>query len=289
MNIYDVVVVGAGPAGCAAALYAVRGGCSVRVFHNGNSALKKAHLIGNYYGQAMSGGELHANGLIQLMDAGVELSYGEVVSCTYDGEYFHTKTGVETLSRKLVIATGAARVKPNIPGLTDFEGKGVSYCAVCDAFFYRKKKVAVLGAGEFARHEIGELKAVVGEVVHLTDGEQADFAGAASDCRKIARIVGENGRLTGVEFEDGDTLKVDGLFIEQGVLGGYSLAKMLGAFVDDDGVKTDERRMTAVPGLYAVGDCTHGIKQVSKAVHDGMTAGLDIVAVLRGDGNADSQ
>lgn len=282
MKIYDTVVVGAGPAGCAAALYVARGGKSVRVFHNGNSALKKAHSIGNYYGAATSGSELYEKGLIQIKSVGAELIDAEVVSCSFDGELFHTNAGEETLSKTLVIATGAARVKPNIKGIDEFEGKGVSYCAVCDAFFYRKKSVAVLGAGEFARHEYDELIPIVGDVTVLTDGEKTNIASDKLDTRKIDRLVGENGRLSGVRFTDGEEIKICGLFVAQGVLGGYSLGKMLGAFVDNDGIKVDDKCMTALKGLYAVGDCTHGIKQIAKAVYDGMTAGLDIVSHLNG-------
>ena len=283
MKIYDAVVVGAGPAGCAAALYMVRGGVKVRVFHNGKSALSKAHTIDNYYGASTSGAELYETGLNQIKAAGAETVLAEVVACSFDGEYFHTVASDETVSKKLVVATGAARVKPNIRGIEELEGKGVSYCAVCDAFFYRNKKVAVLGAGEFARHELNELSAVVGEVVLLTDGEKASFSADKVDCRKIIELTQQNGKLSGVRFEDGDTLALDGLFIARGTLGGYSLAKMLGAFVDGDGVKVDEKRMTALNGLYAVGDCTPGIKQISKAAYDGMTAGLDIVASLRNE------
>ncbi len=282
MKIYDAVIVGAGPAGCAAALYIARGGFSVCVLHNGTSALEKAHAVQNYYGTGtVSGAELFNRGLSQLAEVGAEVVGAEVVSCSFDGTLFHTVADGEILSEKLVVATGAARVKANIEGVALYEGKGVSYCAVCDAFFYRKKKVAVLGAGEFARHELGELSAVVGEATLLTDGENAAFAAEKVDSRKIARVLGENGRLTGVEFTDGAKLALDGLFVAKGMLGGYSLAKMLGAFVDGDGIKVDERRMTALDGLYAVGDCTAGIKQVSKAVCDGMTAGVDIVEKLR--------
>lgn len=280
MKIYDTVVVGAGPAGCAAALYVARGGKSVRVFHNGKSALIKAHSIGNYYGAATSGAELYEKGLAQIQSVGAELVNAEVVSCSFDGEYFRTNSGEETLSRTLVIATGATRVKPNIKGIDEFEGKGVSYCAVCDAFFYRKKTVAVLGAGEFARHEYNELSRVVGDVILLTDGEKTSISADKLDSRKIERLVGNNGRLSGVRFTDGNEIKLDGLFVAQGVLGGYSLAKQLGAFVDNDGIKVDGRCMTALKGLYAVGDCTHGIKQIAKAVYDGMTAGLDISSSL---------
>ncbi|MCH5351411.1 MAG: NAD(P)/FAD-dependent oxidoreductase [Clostridiales bacterium] len=289
MKIYDTVVVGAGPAGCAAALYIARGGKTVRVFHNGNSALIKAHTIGNYYGAALSGVELYEKGLSQIKSVGAELTNAEVVSCSFDGEYFRTEAGGETLSKTLVIATGASRVKPNIKGIAEYEGKGVSYCAVCDAFFYRKKTVAVLGSGEFARHEYNELKSVVGDVVLLTDGESPSFTSDKLDTRRISRIVGEGGKLTGVEFDDGERLGISGLFVACGVLGGYSLAKRLGAFVDDDGIKVDGKCRTALPGLYAVGDCTHGIKQIAKAVYDGMTAGLDIVSALSGAVKAEAK
>lgn len=189
----------------------------------------------------------------------------------------------DVYSKKLVVATGAARRRPDIPGLVELEGRGVSYCAVCDAFFYRKKTVGVLGAGSHAEHELGALKPVVGSVMLFTNGEEPEFE---TDCtverRRIAQLVGVD-RLTGVELEDGTVVKTDGLFVAIGTLGSVGIAKSMGVLADDKGIAVDARGMTNVRGLYAAGDCTPGIKQVAKAVFDGMTVGMSVIADLKAE------
>ncbi|MDE6401525.1 MAG: FAD-dependent oxidoreductase, partial [Clostridiales bacterium] len=169
--------------------------------------------------------------------------------------------------------------------LKDHEGKGVSYCAVCDAFFYRKKRVGVIGAGEFAAHEYAALKNVAGEVYLLTNGEKSSFDADSIVDGKIARVLGRDGRVCGVEFEDGTELALDGLFVAAGVMGSGEIAKSIGAFTDVGGsIVTDERGATNVSGLYAAGDCTAGVKQIGKAVADGMMVGLALVNDLKRGG-----
>lgn len=286
-NIYDVVIIGGGPAGVSAALYAVRGGLATAILHSGASALHRAERIENYYGSgALSGADLYDRGIEQARALGVAVIDGQATFAQTDGEVFTVSATVgEYKAKRLVVATGAARKTVDIAGLKDYEGKGVSYCAVCDAFFYRKKRVGVIGAGEFAEHEYSAIKNVAGATYLLTDGETPSFTADNVATDRIARVIGRDGRVGGVAFEDGTELELDGLFVAVGVLSSGAIAKSIGAFTDVNGaIITDEKGMTNVAGLYAAGDCTVGVKQVGKAVADGMTVGIALINDLKRGG-----
>ena len=154
----NIVIIGSGPAGVSAALYAARAGVQTTVLTKGPGALDRAELIQNYYGFAepITGAELERRGIEGAKAVGVEFVTTEAVGLTYTD-----KLTVETLAGDfpadaVILATGASRAAPRIPGLAGLEGHGVSYCATCDAFFYRGRDVAVLGSGEYALHEVLE-------------------------------------------------------------------------------------------------------------------------------------
>ncbi len=289
---YDVVIIGGGPAGVTAAVYCARGGLSVCVIHDGKSALMKAEKIANYYGTGEIGGAaLYSSGIEQARAVGADIIEGQVVFAAFDGEYYSVEVagaaGEKYFSRRLVIATGARRVTVGIDGLAEFEGRGVSYCAVCDAFFYRNRRVAVLGDGEYAEHEYGALS-VAAERYLLTNGAKPTFFAPNTVDKKIKRLFGSaSGRLAGVEFEDGSTLEIDGLFVALGTLGTVGLAKSMGILTDGRGaIKVDGSGMTNLNGVYAAGDCTAGVKQIARAVADGMNVGLSVIAAAKKESEA---
>ena len=152
----DVIIIGAGPAGISAALYTIRSGLETTVITAGDSALAKAEKIENYYGFAepISGKELLTRGIDGAERLGVKFTNKQAVSIEYEDGGFSVVTSDDKNHRckAILLATGSRRLAPSIEGLTEFEGKGVSYCAVCDAFFYRNKNVGVLGSGEYALH-----------------------------------------------------------------------------------------------------------------------------------------
>ena len=203
----NVIIIGSGPAGISAALYTARAGVETLVIGGGAGALAKADKIENYYGFAepVAAKDLLAAGIAQAKHAGAEVLEDEVV-----GIGFGTKLTVSTQSREyeadyVVLATGASRSTPPIPGLRELEGHGVSYCAVCDAFFYRGKDVAVLGSGEYAMHEAAELLPVVGSVTVLTGGAPLTGVlpeGAKLDTRKLSAFAGD-GVVERAEFGTG--------------------------------------------------------------------------------------
>ena len=282
----EIVIIGSGPAGVSAALYAARAGAKTTVLTRGHGALDRAELIQNYYGFAepISGAELERRGIEGAKAVGVEFVTTEAVGLTYTD-----RLTVETLAGDfpadaVILATGASRAAPRIPGLAGLEGHGVSFCATCDAFFYRGKDVAVLGSGEYALHEAQALLPVVKSVTLLTGGAPltAQFPPeVAVRTEPVEAILGEE-RVTGVQLPGGETLEVSGVFVAQGVAGSTALARKLGAEVEGNRIVVDKRMQTTLPGLYAAGDCTGGLLQVAKAVYEGAVAGTEAAKAVRG-------
>jgi len=215
--LYDVIIVGSGPAGISASLYARRRKLSVLIISKGDGALGKTEKIDNYYGfsDGISGKELYQNGIKQAKKLGVELIEDEVVALSYIENFEIETINSKYIAKSVILATGTNRITPNIKGIQEFEGKGVSYCAICDAFFFKGKDVAVLGNGNYAIHEMEQLKPIVGSVSILTNGEQIvenrDVA-VEVDNRKIREFRGDN-KIEEIEFEDHTKRKVNGVFI----------------------------------------------------------------------------
>lgn len=296
-STFDVIIIGAGPAGISAALYARRANLSVLVLHAGAGSLEKAHRIENYYGfpAGISGGELYRNGISQAENLGVEILQKEATEIRINDDFsFTVSDGKSGFSAKsIVIATGNKKLRPKIRGIEEFEGKGVSYCAVCDAFFYRNKNVAVIGDGKFAVSEAKELSNIAAKVSILSDGKDKDeiekileeekISGKISlDSRKIDGIKGdESGKVSGIIFEDGREMKTDGIFVALGKAGAADFAKKLGLALKGDSIEANEKAETNIPGVFACGDAAGGLLQVSKAVYEGAKAGLQAAEFIR--------
>ena len=293
----NIVIIGAGPAGISAALYAARGNMNPLVINNGIGALEKAEKIENYYGleQPLSGKELYERGISQAEALGVRILDAEVLGISgFDTFTVKTTAGdFDTVS--VILATGGTRSAPKIPGLKEFEGRGVSYCAVCDAFFYRGKEVAVVGNGDFALHEAEELRNVTQDVTIYTDGKEPEFSREhpiAVNTMKIQAIEGDD-KVSGLlmqsdtaaqdaEAPENSFYPADGVFVALGTAGSTEIARQMGAEISDKGnIKTDEEMATTIPGLFAAGDCTGGLLQVSKAVYEGSMAAISAGKYVR--------
>ena len=280
-----IVIVGSGPAGCSAALYAARAGQEVVVISMGMGALSKAELIQNYYGfeEGITGAELYRQGVAGAKAVGAEFITAEVVGLDYTGSLVVQTTEGDYPADAVILATGAGRIAPKIAGLAEHEGRGVSYCATCDAFFYRGKTAAVLGSGEYALHEVQALLPVAKSVALLTNGAPltADFPPEVTVYpQTVEAVLGET-VVTGVQLSGGVQLPVSGVFVALGVAGSTALARKIGAEVDGSRIVVDEKMQTTVPGLYAAGDCTGGLLQVAKAVYEGAQAGTEAAKALR--------
>ncbi len=257
------------------------------IITSGESAAGKAEKIENYYGfpNGVSGAELYKNGLKQANALGVKIISDEVFSIGFDGEYTaETKSG-KYKADGIIIATGGKRQAPAVKGLKEFEGRGVSYCAVCDAFFFKGKDVAVLGCGDYALHETKDLINIVNSITVLTDGEKASAVfpeGVNIITEPLAEVRGE-ARLRDIVFSSGRSLKTDGLFVACGTADSTALAKKIGAVCENGKIRVDGNMKTTVKNVYAAGDCTGGLLQISKAVYEGAKAATELIKSLRRD------
>ena len=288
--MFDVIIVGSGPAGISAGIYLKRAKKDILIISNGKSALEKAEKIENYYGiESISGKDLYKIGLKQAENLQIPIEQDEVTNLTYDGEDFViTTANREYKSKYVILATGTNRKTPNIKGIKEFEGKGVSYCAICDAFFYRNKNVAVIGNGNYAIHEAKQLKPVAKTVTILTDGKPMiqnrgssdfDLNDLEVDETPIREFRGGN-VIEEVEFGNNSTKKIDGVFVAIGTASSTDLARKIGAVIKDNNIVVNENMETSVKGLYACGDCAGGLLQVNKAVYEGAKAAMGIVAKI---------
>ena len=266
----NIVIIGGGPTGISAALYTLRAGIDTKVVVNGESALQKAENIENYYGfpGGISGPELLENGIKQAKELGADIVEEEVVGLGFEEKLIvKTNKGVYEADA-VIMAMGQQRKAPSIPGIKEFEGRGVSYCAVCDGFFYRGKTVAVLGSGEYAMAEAAELKPLADKVIMIENPEEVEsFEGTDV----IKEIVYKNGEKT----------DIDGLFVAYGTAGSGDLARKLGIMTEGNKILVDEKMATNVPGIFAAGDCIGGVLQVSTAVAEGAIAAKSAISFVR--------
>lgn len=299
---YDLIIIGAGPAGISASLYAKRANLNVAVIYSGESQLDKAHKIDNYYGfpEGITGPDLYKNGIQQAKNLDIEVIEAEVTHIEMLAPPPQTQYSVKAGDKELtapaiILATGNKKLRPAIEGIIDFEGKGVSYCAVCDGFFYRKKNVAVIGNGTFAVAEASHLAHIAESVTILTDGKddaevktavEADSSISAKikiDSRKVTKVIPneENTKVGGVTFADGETLSLDGVFVALGSAGAADFAKKLGLMLKGDSIAANEKMATNAPGIFSCGNANGGLLQVCKAVYEGGIAGLSAVDYIR--------
>lgn len=283
--MYDILIIGSGPAGLSAALYTLRAGLSTIIIGKDGGSLEKAEKIENYFGVtgAPSGKELISTGRKQVADLGGEMITDEVTHVGWDGHFYvHTKNAILEAA-SVIFSTGAVRQTAKIQGISDYEGKGISYCAVCDAFFYRNKNVAIVGNGEYALHELNELLPVVNSAVVCTNGMEvkAEFPEHVDVIATSIKEVSGEDKVGQIVFKDDQKINIDGVFIALGSATAVDLARKLGAVVEGNKIMVDEKMGTSIPGAFAAGDCVGGILQVSVAVGEGAKAALSAIEFVR--------
>ena len=287
--MHDVIIIGKGPAGLQAAIYLARTRLDMLVVGHGGGNLAKAAEVNNYFGFAgpVSGASLLRAGEEQARSLGARFIDAQAVGAAYaDGGFEIRVPGVPLLARTVLLATGASLERPPIEGISDYEGKGVSYCAVCDGYFYRGKKAGVLGYSDYALREAIELADAGADVTIFPNGRdmvasEAHWAALARfriEAGRVAGLMGEDGRFCGLRLENGAFHALDGLFIAYGIAGSADFAKKLGLAVGKDGsILVDAGQRASIHGIFAAGDCTGSFRQIAVAVGQGALAARSII------------
>lgn len=283
--MYDVIVIGAGPAGVSAGIYAKRSGANVLILYYGESNVEKAHQIDNYYGfeNGVTGKELFESGIRQAVNLEIAVKKEETLDIiSENGNFLVETTSNKYEGKSIIIATSNKQLRPDIEGIKNFEGKGVSYCAICDGFFFRNKNVAVIGSGHYAVKEAEILKNIAKSVTILTDGQVLEEnTSFETNSKKIKQIIGEN-KVSQVLFEDESLVDIDGIFVAIGEAGGVDFARKIGVMLESDFIVVDKEMKTNVEGVFACGNVTGGLLQICKATYEGAIAGLSSVKYVKG-------
>lgn len=288
----DITIIGLGPAGLQAAIHAARRKVKVvAVGKSENSALMKAE-VENYLGIGhMSGEEILRIGREQAERFGAELLEEDVMSLTKDGDVFVTVTDTdrEIRSRAVILAMGISRAKLGVAGEKELLGKGVSYCASCDAGFFKGRPVAVIGE----ESEAAESALLLAEIASHVFWVHRQLKVSPQMLEKVKRttvemVEGKPVRIladefvTGLEMEDGRMLEVNGVFIALGAKGSVDMALELGLMPDPSGrIDVDGDCRTEMENVYACGDVTGQPWQLARAVGQGCLAGDNAARAVR--------
>ncbi|WP_288529443.1 thioredoxin-disulfide reductase [uncultured Secundilactobacillus sp.] len=295
---YDVIVIGAGPGGMTAALYASRANLSVLLLDRGiyGGQMNNTAAIENYPGfSSILGPDLAENMYKGATQFGAEYAYGSVEKVEDKGTVKIVTTDTETYETKaVVVATGSEYRKLGVPGEDSYGGRGVSYCAVCDGAFFKGREVVVVGGGDSAIEEglyLTQLASKV-TVIHRRDQLRAqkiiqDRAFANDKMNfvwnsNVQEVLGDDMKVTGVrvlnnQTGEAQTIEASGVFIYVGILPKTEQFSGLGITNEDGWIETNDQMETSVPGIYAIGDVrAKDLRQITTAVGDGGVAGQQV-------------
>ncbi|MDV6378410.1 thioredoxin-disulfide reductase [Sporosarcina sp. GW1-11] len=293
-KIYDVIIVGAGPAGMTAAVYTARGNMSTLMLERGVPGGQMANTedIENYPGfETILGPDLSTKMFDHAKRFGAEYAYGDVTKIEDGREFKTVYVGDKSYkARAIILTTGAEYRKMGIPGEAELTGRGVSYCAVCDGAFFRNKEIVVIGGGDSAVEEGTYLTRFANKVtiIHRRDELRAQkivqeraFANEKIDfiwnttVKQVNEKDGKIGSLTLVSTEDGSEreMETEGMFVYIGLDPLTEPFKDLGILDDNGYIETNDIMETKIPGIYAAGDVREKLlRQVVTATGDGSVA-----------------
>lgn len=293
--MYDIIIIGAGPCGLTAAIYARRAEKSVLVLERGTfgGQITYSPKIENYPGfNEISGNELADRLMDQALTLGAEIEMSLVVGLEKENEMFTVKTeDGDYMSKSVIIATGSRHRQLGLDGEDELIGNGISFCAVCDGAFYSNKTVAVIGGGNSALVESVMLSDVVSKLYiiqnldHLTGEEKLQASLRERDNVEIicSSVVDEylgHENIEGIiirNTENGEKTRIDldGVFLAIGQIPENGIFKDLLSLTPQGYISADESCLTGIDGLYAAGDCrSKSVRQISTACADGAVAAL---------------
>lgn len=297
-EFYDVVIIGAGPAGMTAAVYTSRANLKTLMLERGvpGGQMANTEEVENYPGyEHIIGPDLAMKMFGHAKKFGAVYQYGDMKEIVDHGTWKEVRTGSESLKTKsIIIATGADNKKLGVKGETELRGKGVSYCAVCDGAFFTNKHIVVVGGGDSAVEEAVYLTRFASKVtiVHRRDKLRAQkiLQDRAFKNEKIKfiwnkdviQIMGDGVEVSGVMMRDRKTndvteLNADGVFIYIGTIPHTDNFIGMGITNEEGYIKTDEEMATAIPGIYAAGDVREKtLRQIITAAGDGSLAAQNV-------------
>ena len=276
--MYDVIIIGQGPAGISCAIYLKRYNLNPLVIAKDYGALEVDTIIENYYGiKSINGKDLIKNGVDQARDLGIEIINEEVLNIEGYNTFEVITKDNRYQARSIFLATGKSRQKVFAKGFKYFEGKGISYCATCDGFFYRKKKIGIMGSGDYMHSELEVLRNFSDDIIIFSD-TKIDNIKEKVVLDKIIEFYGDE-KLEGVKTSTND-YKIDAMFIALGSQNGFSFAKHLGLILDENNNIEVNNYQTNIKGIFAGGDVIGGLLQISKAISDGANASVYIKKYL---------
>ncbi len=294
---YDLIIIGAGPAGLSAGVYAGR--YLIKTLIIGvlpGGTMTKAYKVCNFPSyKEISGIELSKKMIEQVRDLGIEIKQEEVKNIV-SGKEFKVKTSKNTyVGKKIFLGIGRKKIRLNVPGEDKFLGKGVSYCATCDASFFRDKTAAVVG-GSDASLTSALLLSEYAKKVYIIYRRNKFFRAEGVLIKNVERnnkievlfnsevkeIYGDS-MVEGVKLNDGE-LKLDGIFIEIGSMPDRTLIDKIGLKTEKDNIVVNKKQETSVKGVYAGGDITNNpLKQIVTASAEGAIAINSVFKDLRKD------
>jgi thioredoxin reductase (NADPH) len=306
MERYDIIIIGGGPAGLTAGLYTSRAGLKSLLIERGmlGGQMVNAALVENYPGfpEGIAGSELGSLMHQQAVKYGLEVITAEVTHVIKGQPYNVATTGGSFEAATIIIATGSEYRKLAVPGEERLSGRGVSYCATCDGFFFRNREVAVVGGGDTAITDALELSQHASKVyvIHRRDQlragkvlQQRAFAHPKLEfiwSTVVEEVLGEE-TLSGLKLRNVKTgqqslLTVDGVFVAVGLMpNSQSFSDILE--LDHAGcIVTDEMMATSAPGIFAVGDIRRNSpRQIAASVGDGVAAAMSAFRYIQEQGN----
>ena len=282
-----VIIIGYGPAGITAAIYLKRAGIEPLVIGKDLGALEGYDdLVENFYGLAkpIPGKELIRNGIEQAKNLGIEVVTDSVISLKMEENHFVVITASKTYEAKSVLlTTGKTRQTMTRSGFVKYRGKGISMCATCDGYFYRRKKIAIVGCGAYMQHELEYLNRLSPDVTVFADGHELECEVKNPVVKdRITKFVGTE-KITHIETKN-QSYPVEGVFIALGIPSSVEFASQLGVIVEKNNLVVDSNYETNIKGLFAAGDIIGGKLQIAKAVYDGMNVADSIYKFLTDKG-----
>ena len=271
--MYDILIVGSGPAGLSAAVAAQGRGKQCLVISNSGSQnpLAKAPVIHNYLGMpGKSGGAMLEEFLSHALSMGAELRTGRVLTVMELDGVFYLTVGSDVYEGKRLILAGGVQRGQKYPGEAELLGNGVSYCATCDGMLYRKRPVVVIGRAKDAPLEANYLSQIGCQVTYVSPTEPVGLEEQIPTVRANRLEILGDGSVTGVRA-NGAVIPCDGVFVLRESVAPNDLLPELA--IQDGYIKVNRQMETNLPGIYAAGDCTGKPLQIAKAVGEGLIAG----------------